>query len=95
MTRRQTPAQAERRRERDRVNKALARAAPAAEVPDEPRRPRAPPGVPAGVPRPAKRLAGPGGLPGRAAGMVRCGDRRRRGQGAGVCAGCPVRRECF
>jgi hypothetical protein len=77
VTRRQTPAQAERRRERDRVNKALARArAKGLEIPDAPRG-TAPRRVflPV-VPRPEKRLAGPGGMPGRAAGVVRRGDRR-------------------
>ena len=96
MSRRQTSEQAERRRARDRANKALARArAKGLEIPDTPR------GTP---PRrvflPVSRASG-SGWQDRAACRseppewfdAETADDAARA--LAVCAGCPVRRECF
>ena len=96
MTRRQTPAQAARRRERDRVNKALARArAKGLEIPDAPRGT-----APRRVFLPVSRAPKSGwqdraacrGEPPQWFDAETAGDAARA---LGVCAGCPVRRECL
>ena len=96
MTRRQTPAQTERRRERDRANKALARArAKGLEIPDPPRG------------TPPRRVFLPVSRAPKSDWQDRAACRgeppewfdaeteQDAARALAVCAGCPVRRECF